>query len=268
MRVSVAPVLLCVLGVGLVWQPCLAFDVEGGRPAARPGSPQQPPRTALATAQPTTVAGVKKTVTKWALRYQAFVRAATTFSRLINLACGLWLVIGAPFSVIGSAIVLRADETVLCLYLGFFGALLAGVELPVPGVRKMLERSFFFLYTRGGRTAFLVLVMAIAWSCKHVSFITKGFVGFNALLAFYVYNSPVHSKQFDAYDNAMKGSLSDAASDIRGAAGDMFSIGKTLGIGRVLGNVAKPKDEPPSSFSPPEAPASPWGGTSWPSDDK
>ena len=39
--------------------------------------------------------------------------------------------------------------------------------------RKMLERSFFFLYTRGGRTAFLVLVMAIAWSCKHVSFITK-----------------------------------------------------------------------------------------------
>ena len=56
--------------------------------------------------------GVKKTVTKWALRYQAFVRAATTFSRLINLACGLWLVIGAPFSVIGSAIVLRADETV------------------------------------------------------------------------------------------------------------------------------------------------------------
>lgn len=60
MRASVAPVLLCVLGVGLVWQPCLAFDVEGGRPAARPGSPQQPPRTALATAQPTTVAGIEE----------------------------------------------------------------------------------------------------------------------------------------------------------------------------------------------------------------
>ena len=237
--------------------------------------------------------GVKKTVTKWALRYQAFVRAATTFSRLINLACGLWLVIGAPFSVIGSAIVLRADETVtppsppptppyppathppthpcqrkgegegerkaacscdlllpfvdnpsrmlgarlshteraccnrqvlcldlLCLYLDRCSAStwassarcsrasssrclacarsetqkhthkipntpfshmwrphfshMSEVQLLFSS-RKMLERSFFFLYTRGGRTAFLVLVMAIAWSCKHVSFITKVF---------------------------------------------------------------------------------------------
>jgi len=100
-------------------------------------------------------------------RYQAFVSGAAKVSRWIHVGCGFWVVVSTPVSLISSGLGFRPAEMMLCGYLGMFGAMLAGCELPL--ARGLFETYFRFLYTTQGRMLFMVFVAVVAWSCKSVS---------------------------------------------------------------------------------------------------
>ena len=161
---------LCIL----LLQPVGAFDVEGGGPAAvprRPGAlppPGAAPGPSLVQRPGLAVAGAAAEVSKWYRAYQSFVAAAAKVSQLISFACGVWLIFSTPFALVGSAITLRFQEGALCVYLALFGALMVSMEVPLSAVQSILQRYFFFVYTRPGRGAFVVHVAVVASACKHV----------------------------------------------------------------------------------------------------
>ena len=57
----------------------------------------------------------------------------------------------------------------MVLFLGLYGLLLLGVELPLSAVQNICRQYFFFIYTRPGRTVFVTNVALIAWVCSSVS---------------------------------------------------------------------------------------------------
>lgn len=97
-------------------------------------------------------------------RYQAFVNGAAKVSRWIHVGSGFFVIVSTPVSLISSGLGLRPAEMALCGYLGMFGAMLAGCELPL--ARGLFETYFRFLYTTQGRMLFMVFLAVVAWSCK------------------------------------------------------------------------------------------------------
>tara|TARA_B110001452_G_scaffold233155_1_gene210834 strand:- start:1351 stop:2277 length:927 start_codon:yes stop_codon:yes gene_type:complete len=224
-----------------------AFDVEGGRPPAFP-RPTQPPG-ALGAGVPgaapvvagaegvggprSAVAGVTTSVTNMARRYQAFIAGAAKVSRAISMACGLWLVLGTPFVLLKSGITLRAGDAVMSIYLATFGILMFLVEVPLNQVQKLLQSYVFFLYTKWGRAYFLILAAATSWTLDKVGLLTKVLLVFSASLSTYVMFSSKTDKFADA-DARARQLASEIGADMKGRAGQAWSIGKMFGISNVL----------------------------------
>ena len=156
-----------------------AFDVEGGGVA---GARPQMPRAAVAGAPAAQQEGLVAKVGKWGRAYQGFVAGAAKVSRWINFGTGCWLVLSTPLTVLASGLTLRPAEVVLICYLGFYGVMMAGQNVPLGGMQRIFQTYFRFLYTELGRVGFFTLVLAIAWSCAQVSVITRLLAAFNALL--------------------------------------------------------------------------------------
>jgi len=194
------------------------------------------------------VGAIKESATKWVQRYQGFVSGAAKVSKWINVGCGAWLVVSTPVSAVSSAITLRPADVVLSLYLGMFGAMMAGIELPIGPLKRIFELYFRFMYTTHGRMGFMVLVACIAWSCRHVGLLSKAFVLFDAGLSVYVYNSPVRGRYADE-DNTVREGMTEAADELRKTATDALSFANMFGFGRALrgsgGSSSRPARPPP-----------------------
>lgn len=214
---------------------CVGFDVEGGRPKL-PAAGQRPglPPLAGAGSRPAVASGggsvsgavaeASAKVNKWYRAYQGFIAGAAKVSQLISFGCGTWLAISTPFALIGSIIGLKLHEAALVLYLGLFGVLMCGMEVPLGSVQRVLQQYFFILFTRPGRALFVGHVAAIAWTCNHVGFMTKVLMAFNAGLTFYILNS--QGRQFAQVDNA---ALDSASNELRGSVKEALSFGKMFG---------------------------------------
>ena len=160
------------------------FDVEGGSVPRQP--PQVPTSRPALQGQPGTVAGVQQPqqsvvgsiggqvagaaakVSGWYRAYQSFVAAAAKVNQLISFCCGVWLVMSTPLTLIGASITLKFTEAATVLFLGLYGLLLLGVEIPLGAVQTMLRQYFFFVYTRPGRAAFVIQIAIMAWHCHNV----------------------------------------------------------------------------------------------------
>ena len=203
-----------------------AFDVEGGGGGARP----QMPRAAVAGAPAAQQEGLVAKVGKWGRAYQGFVAGAAKVSRWINFGTGCWLVLSTPLTVLASGLTLRPAEAVLICYLGFFGVMMAGQNVPLGGMQRIFQTYFRFLYTELGRVGFFTLVLAIAWSCAQVSVITRLLAAFNALLAFYLFNARSASASVaEAGDMAKQ-----AAEELRGKASGVLGMANMLGVGNMF----------------------------------
>jgi len=198
--------------------------------ARGPASSSSAPRQAVADAA--------ATVSKWYRAYQGFVAAAAKVSQLISFCCGVWLVLTAPFAIIGSAITMRIPDAILCAFLGAWGLLMMGMELPLNAVQRVLQQYFFFAYTRPGRGLLVTHVAVIAWACKHVGAMTKALMAFNAGLTFYILNS--QDRRFAKVDSQAQDALAEAAEEMRGSVGEALSFGKMMGS---FGGFAKGKSK-------------------------
>jgi hypothetical protein len=204
-----------------------AFDVEGGGVA---GARPQMPRAAVAGAPAAQQEGLVAKVGKWGRAYQGFVAGAAKVSRWINFGTGCWLVLSTPLTVLASGLTLRPAEAVLICYLGFFGVMMAGQNVPLGGMQRIFQTYFRFLYTELGRVGFFTLVLAIAWSCAQVSVITRLLAAFNALLAFYLFNARSASASVaEAGDMAKQ-----AAEELRGKASGVLGMANMLGVGNMF----------------------------------
>ena len=246
--------------IAVVWMVCYcstaplvaAFDVEsraprppamGGLTSAGLTSAEQQQQQ-RGVAQP---AGVRAEVGKWYARYQGFVSGAAKVSRFINMGCGVWLVVTTPFSLLGSTFGLRPSEVILCGYLCMFGVLMAGIEIPLGALQKMLRAYFFFAFTRIGRAAFVSLVACVAYTIKHVGFVTKAMLIFNAGLNMYILNS--QDRRFAQSDAQAMQALSDVSAELRESATGALSFGKYLGISKMFGS-SEPAAAPAGGFDP------------------
>ena len=108
-------------------------------------------------------------VSGWYRAYQGFVAAAAKVNQLISFGCGVWLLMSTPLSVVSTLISLKFTEAFMVLFLGLYGLLLLGVELPLSAVQNICRQYFFFVYTRPGRAVFVINVALIAWVCSSVS---------------------------------------------------------------------------------------------------
>jgi len=113
---------------------------------------------------------------------------------------------------------------------------MAGIEIPLGALQKMLKAYFYFVYTRTGRAAFVSLVACIAYTIKHVGFVTKAMVLFNAGLNFYILNS--QDRRFAQSDAQAKQALNDVGAELRESATGALSFGKALGIGKMFGSAS------------------------------
>ena len=263
-----------------------AIDVEGGGP--RPPRPATGAPSTLAQGAPgmpgrSTVGEVREQVGRYVRMYQGFVSACAKASRFINVGSGCMLAVSCPFAVLGSVLTGRIPEAFLVGFLAYFGLLLAGVELPIPVVQRMLQNYFRFMYTTYGRLGFTMLVASVAWACNQVSPVTKLLLSFQALLAFYVLNSSSSSKAFASSDAAVRDDLNQAASELRDTTSAAMSFANVVGLGGLAGKFGLGKSSPAPSrpavgrespyaaaagHSSPYAdaqqqqpPASPWGDT-------
>ncbi|KAL3910824.1 MAG: hypothetical protein SGPRY_008915 [Prymnesium sp.] len=194
-----------------------AFDMDTSR---RPLPSRASPRTAITSQQPTTgspqVQNLRDEVSKWYARYQGFVAGAAKVSRFISMGCGVWLVLTTPFALVTSCFSLRAPEALLCAYLCSMGVLMFAIEVPLGALQRVIKQYFLFVFTRPGRAAFVVLVATIASTIKHVGFITKALLLFNAGLSFYILNS--QDRRFAATDAQAKQALDAVGAELRESA--------------------------------------------------
>ena len=195
---------------------------------------------------------------KWGRAYQGFVAGAAKVSRWINFGTGCWLVLSTPLTVVASGLTLRPAEAVLICYLGFFGVMMAGQNVPLGGMQRIFQTYFRFLYTELGRVGFFTLVLAIAWSCAQVSVITRLLAAFNALLAFYLFNARSASASVaEAGDMAKQ-----AAEELRGKASGVLGMANMLGVGNMFkgdggGGGGTSRCRRPPAATPPAAPRPP-----------
>ncbi len=239
-----------------------AFDVEGGGgrgpPANMPRARQSGPPLAGASGPPrmavqqqgrvsSGVAEVSAKVSKWYRWYQNFIAAAAKVSQLISFMTGIWLTLSTPFSLLGSVFSMRVQDVVLIIYLGLFGVLMMGIEVPLGAVQRLLRQYFFFVFTRTGRALFVAHVAAVAWVCHHVGFLTKVATLFNAGLTFYILNS--QDRRFAASDAEAKAALQSVAEEVRGSAKEALGVGRMFGsfTGFGKGAAASAPDEPAQS---------------------
>ena len=103
-------------------------------------------------------------VKRWVRQYQAFIAATAKVSRGISMAMGLWLILGTPMVLIKSGFTLRAGDAIMSIYLASFGLVMFLVEIPLKMLQTFLQSYAFFMYTKWGRSYFLVLAAATAWS--------------------------------------------------------------------------------------------------------
>jgi len=246
---------LLVLGAGGAH----ALDLEGG---ARPLSPSRAAgpaaRSAVQRPQPGVVSGMQQQASKWVQRYQGFVSGAAKVSKWINMGCGVCLLLQVPVTAIGSALTLNVPDLLLCVYLGGFGVILAGLEIPVGPLKRLFEVYFRFLYTTHGRLGFILLVAALTWSIRQVGIISKVFVAFNALLSFYVSNS-FALRGSSEEDSLARASVDEAAQELQRGASDVLNLANVFGIGRMFRSSAQPskpspRQPPPGYGGYPQAP--------------
>lgn len=238
-----------------------AFDVEGGapKPALRPQMPGAPQASADQMPPAVRQGGIggqignaKAEFSKWYRAYQSFVAGAARVSQLISFICGIWLVISAPLSIIGAVITMSIPDALIILYLAMFGVLLAGMEIPLGAVQRVLKSYFFFAYTRPGRAAFVAHVAILAWGTKHIGFLSKAFMAFNAVLTFYIINS--QDRRFAQVDAEAKAALAQATEEMKGSVGDALSFGKMFSGamgGRFGGGRSRSAVQPTSAAAPP-----------------
>jgi len=243
-----------VVACALLPASCLQIDVEGGGPGSRPALGRRdgasfdgaaPQRTTVGATS--AVAGARAEVSKWWRAYQGFVAGAAKVSQLISFMCGLWLLFSSPFAIVFSVMTGRVPEVFLCGFLSVFGVLLAMLEVPVGAVQRVLQQYFFFAYTRPGRGALVVLIAAVSWVCTKIGFMTKAFVGFNALLTFYILNS--QDRRFAQVDADAKAALSQASDELRGKAGELKGFTRMLGAFGLSGSTA-PTRRPSTGAAP------------------
>ena len=121
-------------------------------------------------------------VKRWVRQYQSFIAATAKVSRGISMAMGLWLILGTPMVLIKSGFTLRAGDALMSIYLATFGLLMFLVEIPLKMLQSFLQSYAFFMYTKWGRSYFLVLAAATAWTLDKVGVMTKALVIFSATL--------------------------------------------------------------------------------------
>ena len=119
-------------------------------------------------------------------QYQAFIAATAKVSRGISMAMGLWLILGTPMVLIKSGFTLRAGDAIMSIYLASFGLVMFLVEIPLKMLQTFLQSYAFFMYTKWGRSYFLVLAAATAWTLDKVGVMTKALLVFSASLSVYV----------------------------------------------------------------------------------
>ena len=125
-------------------------------------------------------------VKRWVRQYQAFIAATAKVSRGISMAMGLWLILGTPMVLIKSGFTLRAGDAIMSIYLASFGLVMFLVEIPLKMLQTFLQSYAFFMYTKWGRSYFLVLAAATAWTLDNVGVMTKALLVFSASLSVYV----------------------------------------------------------------------------------
>lgn len=125
-------------------------------------------------------------VKRWVRQYQAFIAATAKVSRGISMAMGLWLILGTPMVLIKSGFTLRAGDAIMSIYLASFGLVMFLVEIPLKMLQTFLQSYAFFMYTKWGRSYFLVLAAATAWTLDKVGVMTKALLVFSASLSVYV----------------------------------------------------------------------------------
>ena len=271
----------CALLLLLAAPELLAFDADSARrPAAPTGARSGAPGLQGVTSAPVAgvsrpavqqqggVAGLRSEVSKWYAMYQGFVGGCAKVSRFINMGCGVWLVFSTPFALIGSTFGLRPSEVLLCVYLCGMGALMFAIEVPLGALQRVVKQYFFFVFTRTGRAAFVVLVASIASIIKHIGMVTKALLVFNAGLNFYILNS--QDRRFAAVDAQAKQALDAVGAELRQSASGALSMGKYLGLGKMFGGEPAPAPAAPGggfddgssagSFQPPEPAAPTWPG--------
>ena len=215
---------LCLL---LVLQAAIAFDVEGGRPTAFPA--QRPPAPTLGgspqLAQEGARPAVQTKVTRWVRQYQSFIAATAKVSRGISMAMGLWLILGTPMVLIKSGFTLRAGDALMSIYLASFGLLMFLVEIPLKMLQSFLQSYAFFMYTKWGRSYFLVLAAATAWTLDKVGVMTKALLVFSASLSVYVmFSSTGRFSNADDQAHQMMQRLRDEAKGKAGQAQQMTGL--------------------------------------------
>ncbi|KAL1524514.1 hypothetical protein AB1Y20_019407 [Prymnesium parvum] len=210
------------------------FDVDRPIPSRPTAGVESRTTTRAATDKSMQPAGIRGEVSKWYARYQGFVSGAAKVSRFISMGCGVWLVVTTPFALIGSAFGLRPSEIMLCGYLCIFGVLMFAIEVPLGALQRLIKQYFLFIFTRGGRAAFIVLAATIASSIKHVGMVTKAVLIFNAGLNFYILNS--QDRRFESTDAQAKQDLDAVGAELRNSASDALSMGKYLGFGKLFGS--------------------------------
>mmetsp|Transcript_22711 Transcript_22711/g.76634 ORF Transcript_22711/g.76634 Transcript_22711/m.76634 type:complete len:153 (+) Transcript_22711:355-813(+) len=87
-------------------------------------------------------------------------------------------------------------------------------------------------------------VAVVAWSCKYVGILTKTLLLFNALISAYVYNSKA-LHHFGVADERAQGEVGDAVNRAKEALGEVSSMTRLLGVGKMFGMGSKPPAPPP-----------------------
>ena len=153
------------------------YDVEGGggpRPGPRPPAPGaglplgQPPQAQGARNAVTGLDSAKAEMSKWYRAYQGFISGAAKVNQIISFLCGIWLIFSWPLTMLAAALTLQFTDAAVITLLGIYGVLLAGVEVPLGAVQRVLRQYFFFIYTRTGRALFVVQVAVLAYVAKQV----------------------------------------------------------------------------------------------------
>lgn len=204
-------------------------------------------------------------VKRWVRQYQSFIAATAKVSRGISMAMGLWLILGTPMVLIKSGFTLRAGDALMSIYLATFGLLMFLVEIPLKMLQSFLQSYAFFMYTKWGRSYFLVLAAATAWTLDKVGVMTKALLVFSASLSVYVmFSSTGRFSGADDQANAMLRKLRDEAKGKAGEAQRGVSI-----FGGIAGKVFGSSDDRAAatsgfSQSTPSRPDAD-SGPSWPS---
>jgi hypothetical protein len=155
------------------------YDVEGGggpKPGLRPPAPGagpplgQPPSAQGPRSAISGINSAKAEMSKWYRAYQGFIAGAAKVNQIISFLCGIWLVFSWPLTMVGACITLQLADAAMISLLAMYGVLLAGVEVPLGAVQRILRQYFFFVYTRMGRGLFVFQVAVLAYVTKQVCY--------------------------------------------------------------------------------------------------